>query len=82
MGSFRENFDPTDITRDDMNQLAEIFEEYINMLEKVMIIPDDIYDECKKNIDEAIKRVRKLIKKLRKGDKSVFKDEDEWNNLV
>lgn len=77
----KDTFDPNDITKADMNKLADVFENYLDELLRVMIIPKDILDDCKKDIDEATKRVRKLIKKLRKGDRSVFKDEDEWNSL-
>ena len=47
-----------------------------------MIIPEEIIDECGDDVEEGIKRSKKLIKKLRNGDKSVFKDSDEWNSLL
>lgn len=73
-------FDPRNITKGDMNRLADVFEEYISELTDVMIIPEEIMDDCKDKIDEALKCCRKLIKKLRKGDTSVFKDPDEWEH--
>ena len=73
-------FDPDTITKADMNQLANHIENYVMVLEEVMVIPEDII-ESKKNVEEAIKVVRKLIKKLRNGDMDVFKDRDEWNLL-
>lgn len=73
------DFDPDNIRKGDMNRLAGAIEDYIDELENVMIIPDEILDSSEDKIREAIKRARKLIKKLRNGDKSVFKDSDEWN---
>jgi len=77
----RETFDPHDIRQSDMNKLADAIEEYLTVLEEVIIIPDELKDECEENIKEGIKRTKKLIKKLRKGDTTVFKDADEWNPL-
>lgn len=65
-----------------MKRLADAIEGYINELEAVMIIPDEILDDHEDQIKEAIKRARKLIRKLNKGDRSVFKDEDEWNYIA
>ena len=70
-------FDPDDVSQKDMRKLADNIEAYIDILEEIMIIPKDIIDDCKKDIDEALKRTRKLIKKLRNGDRSVFKSSDE-----
>lgn len=76
-----DNFDINDIRQSDMNKLADAIDEYTIVLQKIMIIPEDIEKECGSQIREGIKRTNKLIKKLRKGDKDVFKDEDEWNPL-
>ena len=73
-------FHPENVSKDDMIKLAESIEEYIDELESIMIIPDEIIDVYKKQIDEGIHRCRKLIKKLKKGDKSVFKDIDDENS--
>ncbi len=75
------NFNPNNITKDDMKRLAEAIKAYVDELENVMVIPDDLVDKYEDEIKEGIKRTRKLIKKLEHGDKSVFKDEDEWNYL-
>lgn len=75
----RNSFDPDDITKSDMNKVADHIEEYINMLEEVMIIPKDMMEDHEKKINKAIKVSRKLIAKLRKGDTSVFKDAEDWN---
>ena len=75
----RKEFDPDNIKKSDMNRLADVIEEYINTLQSVMIIPDELLDSSEDKIHEAINRANKLIKKLRNGDKSVFKDSDEWN---
>lgn len=74
-----QEFDPDNIKREDMKKLANAIEDYISELESVMIIPDEILDNCEDKIREGIKRSRKLIKKLRNGDKDIFKDSDEWN---
>ena len=73
--------DIENIKQKEMDRLADQFSEYIDLLEEVMIIPDEIYEEKHEEIYESIKIVKKLIKKLRKGDKSVFKDQEEWNYL-
>lgn len=77
----KERFDPHDIRQSDMNKLAEAIEEYLQVLNEVMVIPDEIKEDCEEQIKEGKKRTEKLIRKLRKGDISVFKDEDEWNSL-
>ena len=75
----RNDFDPENITKSDMNKLAEHIEEYIDMLEEVMIIPSDMKEEHGKRIEKALEVSKKLVKKLRKGDSSVFKDAEDWN---
>lgn len=75
------DFDPNNIKRSDMIALADGIENYIMLLEEIMIIPKDIKKSIGKDITDAIKVSKDLIKKLRKGDQSVFKDADEWNNL-
>lgn len=77
-----DEFDPNDIRREDMEFLAEHIQEYLELLEEVMIIPDEIMDEHGDDIKEGIKRTKKLIEKLKKGDKSVFKDEEDWNSIL
>ena len=72
-------FDPDNITKFDMNKIADHIEKYIDMLEEVMIIPKDMLDDNEKKINKAIKVSKKLISKLRKGDTSVFKDIDDCN---
>lgn len=74
-------FDPNNIRQSDMDKLADAIEGYLDVLRKVIIIPEDIKKECEDKINEGIKRSEKLIKKLRKGDTSIFKDADEWNSL-
>lgn len=74
-----DTFDPDNIKIEDMEFLADHIEGYLNLFKEAMIIPDELYDKYNDRIKESIKRTEQLIKKLRKGDKSVFKDEDEWN---
>lgn len=69
-------FSPENVSKDDMIKLGEHIEEYVNELETIMIIPDEIIDEYGTQIKEGIKRAKKLINKLKKGDKSIFKDMD------
>jgi hypothetical protein len=78
----KDTFTPDDITQADMDKIAEHIEIYINTLEEVMIIPQDMMKSHGERIEKAIKVSRKLIKKLRNGDKSVFKDEDDWNVIA
>lgn len=81
-GFATDSFDPDNITRESMNFMADHIAEYLDLLKEVMIIPDEIMDKNGDQIKEGIKRTEKLINKLRKGDRSVFKDEEEWNSLV
>lgn len=67
-------FDPNIVSKEDMIKLAEHIENYINELEKVMIIPEEMMDQYEDQISKGIKLSKKLIKKLKKGDKSVFKE--------
>lgn len=77
----RDSFDPSDIRKSDMNRLADSLEEYLTLLTEVMIFPEDIKKKCQHKMQAGIQTTEKLIKKLRKGDKSVFKDEDEWETF-
>ena len=76
-----ELFDPNNCDQRHMNELAEILEEWLNVVEPSMIIPDDIVDDIGESVKEGKRRIRKLISKLRKGDKSVFVDDDEYSDL-
>ena len=77
----KERFDPQDIRQSDMDKLAEAIEEYISTFFEVMIIPDNLKDKYEDQINEGRRLSEKLVKKLKKGDRSVFKDDDEWNFL-
>lgn len=77
-----ETFDPDNIKKEDMRKLADAIEEYRDNLLSVMVIPDEIMEDCKDRLKEGLRRTEKLIKKLRKGDKSIFKDEDEINDYI
>lgn len=70
------------ISKEDMKKLANHIENYIDVLEHVMIIPDGVIKDQQDQIKQGIKTSKKLIEKLRKGDKSVFKDEDEFENII
>lgn len=69
------------ITKADMNNLADAIDEYLNVLTEVMIIPEEIKRDIEDDVKSSMKLVKELVKKLRKGDRSVFKDEDEWNSI-
>ena len=74
-------FDINSIRQSDMNKLADAIDEYMIVLKKIMIIPEDLRKEHGPQLKEGLSRTEKLIKKLRKGDKSIFKDEEDWNPL-
>ena len=71
-----DRFDPENITNRDMEQLADNIEEYLDVLEEVMVIPEELIKD-EELIKAALKRSRKLVRKLRDGDRSVFKDVDD-----
>lgn len=73
---------PEDITKEDMRKLADHIENYVDTLESVMIIPEPLVKEYGDRINSGIKTTRKLIQKLRKGDRSVFKDEEDWSQVI
>ena len=74
-------YDPDSITKKDMDDFADGLERYLHVFQEIMIIPDEIKKDVGDEMEESIKIVKQLIKKLRKGDRSVFKDADEWNNI-
>jgi hypothetical protein len=76
------DFDPDNISKEDMRKLAEHIEEYVDTLEEVMIIPEELQKEYGDRIHDGLKVTRKLIEKLRKGDRSVFKDKEDWNSII
>lgn len=71
-----DTFHIDNVTKEDMKNLAQQISQYLNELERSMIIPEELMDEYGNEIKEGIKRTKKLIKKLKDGDKSVFKDFD------
>ncbi len=73
-------FDPEDISKEEMEKIAEMIEEYLNLLEDVMIIPEELYETHHERIEKGINVTKKLIKKLKKGDRSVFNDSSKWKN--
>lgn len=77
-----DDFDPKNIREGDMLQLAEALSNFVEFFDECVIVPDEIQDKYDDDIKDGLDRVRKLIKKLKKGDRSVFKDEEEWNSLV
>lgn len=67
--------DISNISDEDMNELGNAIEDYIELFEEIMIIPKEL-KKNKKEINEALEISKKLVKKLKKGDRSVFKDCD------
>lgn len=82
IGSVYDEFNPDNIRQTDMDRLADAIESYISELESVMVIPEDLLEDRGEKIESGIKEIKKLIKKLRKGDRSVFKDASDWNNVI
>lgn len=82
IGSVYDEFNPDNIRQTDMDRLADAIESYISELESVMVIPEDLLEDRGEKIERGIKEIKKLIKKLRKGDRSVFKDASDWNNVI
>lgn len=78
----RNGFDPENISKSDMNKLAEHIEEYMDTLKEVMIIPQEMMDDHGKRINKALEVSEKLVRKLRKGDSSVFKDMEDCNDIL
>jgi hypothetical protein len=74
------SFDPDQITKEDCRKLANHLDEYLMLLEEVMIFPKEMKKKDEKKMKDAIQLTKKLIKKLRKGDTSVFKDADELDD--
>ena len=74
--------DPENIRQSDMDRLADAIETYLHELESVMIIPEDLLEDRGDEMKRSISLTKKLIKKLRKGDRSVFKDPEDWNNVI
>ena len=64
-----------------MEKLGRHIEDFLDVLEEIIIIPYEIEKEYGKQIDKGIETTRELIKKLKKGKKSVFKDSDDWNQI-
>ena len=78
MSRMNNQFDPYDIEKKDMQDLANDIETYLNAFQEVMIIPKELEEQYGAVIRASIDTTKKLIRKLRKGDTSVFKDPDEW----
>ena len=65
-----------------MNHMADAIDEYLNVLTEIMIIPEEIKEDIEDDIKSSMKLAKELVKKLRKGDRSVFKDEEDWNSIL
>lgn len=64
--------DISNITEQDMHELGNAIDDYLELFEEIMIIPEEL-KKNKKEINEALELSKKLVKKLKKGDRSVFK---------
>ena len=76
----RHGIDPENISREDMRALARIISDYLDALDDVIVIPEEIQREYGDRIERSRKDCRKLIKKLNAGDTSVFND--EWDSTL
>ena len=65
-------------TKNDMRDFANHLEEYLELYQDCMVLPDDMPKRDKKMIKWAVHKVKELIKKLRKGDIEVFEDPEEY----
>lgn len=72
---------PDEISTGQMKRLAEHIEEYLDLFEHIMVVPPELIKERRNVIDPSIKTVRQLIKKLKNGDKGVFRDIDDDDDL-
>lgn len=76
-----EEFDPDNISKQDMKTMAVHLEEFMMMHDSIMIIPDGILDK-EEYVKAAKKEVRKLIDLLYEGKlNKVFKDKEDWNTI-
>ena len=78
----RGRFNPNSYSRDDMKALAMVIENYLDALDDVIVIPEDVQKEHGDEIAAARRECRKLIKKLRAGDTSVFNDPEDWDSYI
>ena len=69
-------FDPDTASSKDLNLLADHIESYMDMVNELMIIPEEL-KHSETEIKKSIELVNELIKKLRKNKKSVFKNIDD-----
>lgn len=75
------DFDPRNITQYHMDKLADCIETFADLMGTIAIVQDGAPKGTQEGLDEGLKRVKILLKKLRKGDRRVFKDDEEWNDL-
>lgn len=78
--SRRDTFDPDDIRKEDLAKLGEGIEEYVEVLTRIMVIPDKIRGE-EKQIKKDLDTVIELFTGLKKGKhrERYFRNIDEWN---
>ena len=69
-------YNPEDFTDVQMEKFADSIEGYLHVLSNIMILPEDLSRNEKKELTHSMEQARKLIKKLRKHDRTVFRDED------
>lgn len=75
-------FNLEDVTKEDMINLADGIETFLDLMTEIMIFPDDMKSREIKEFNDAIDRVKELIELLRKGKKNkVFKEYDAWNSI-
>ena len=62
----------TGVTKEISKGLGEHIENYLDMFESTMIIPESLIPS-KEDLEKRIKRAKELIKRLKSGDASLFK---------
>lgn len=76
-GSDLFEFDPDNITQAHMDKLATCLECYLDLIEHMTVMDDDLKKKVGDDMEEGIKRTKKLISKLRNGKTGVFIDRDD-----
>lgn len=77
----RIKFEPDNISQEMMDIFADSVDEFLTEQKRITVFPKELTSENKSTYKEARKRVMKMIEKLREGDKSLFKDPDDWNSI-
>ena len=67
-----DSFDPDNVTGKTMEDIHDSISSYLELLEKIMVIPEDMEEKHGDRIRDSIKVTKDLLKRLKKKDPSVF----------